>query len=107
MERVAFVLGIKTGQAQEYVRRHDTIWPEMVEALRACGVRNYSIYFDADRRRLLAYLEADPDFPTVVARINGSPANQRWQRYMSDIMETDVDPATNWPPRLDEAFHMD
>ena len=37
MERVAFLLGIKPGNEAEYKRRHDEIWPEMVEALTQAG----------------------------------------------------------------------
>lgn len=107
MERVAFLLGIKSGQEAEYKRRHDEIWPEMVEALAQAGARNYSIYFDVDSTRQFAYLEAEPDFQTFVQRISVDPVNARWQEYMRDIMNVAVDPAINWPVRLEEAFHMD
>ena len=107
MERVAFLLGIRPGSEQTYKERHDQIWPEMVQALRAAGAHNYSIYFDLDRRRLFAYLEAEPDFTTFVQRISADPVNARWQDAMRDVMDVSVDPQTNWPPRLEEAFHID
>ncbi len=107
MERVAFLLGIKPGNEAEYKRRHDEIWPEMVEALTAAGARNYSIYFDTNGRRQFAYLEAEPDFKTFVGLITVDPVNARWQDYMKDIMDVTVDDAINWPVRLEEAFHME
>jgi L-rhamnose mutarotase len=107
MERVAFLLGIKPGYEAEYKRRHDEIWPEMEEALRKAGARNYSIYFDTDPTRLFAYLEADPDFETFRDKISADPVNSRWQEYMKDIMDIAIDPSINWPTRLKEAFHMD
>ena len=107
MERVAFLLGIKPGNEQEYRRRHDEIWPDMVEALREAGAQNYSIFFDTDSTRLFAYLEADPDFATFRDRISADPVNARWQEYMKDIMDVTVDPAIGWPTRLQETFHMD
>lgn len=107
MERVAFLLGIKPGNEVEYKRRHDEVWPEMVEALSKAGARNYSIYFDTDHTRLFAYLEAEPDFQTFVERISADPVNARWQEYMKDIMDVAIDPAINWPTRLEETFHMD
>src|SRR3712207_9046740 len=40
----AWVLEVRPGYEDEYVRRHDEIWPEMVEALREAGISNYSIF---------------------------------------------------------------
>ena len=107
MERVAFLLGIEPGNEAEYKRRHDEIWPEMAEALTRAGARNYSIFFDTDGTRLFAYLEAEPDFETFVQRINIDPINARWQEHMQDILRVTIDPAINWPTRLEEAFHLD
>ena len=107
MERVTFLLGIKPGNEAEYKRRHDEIWPEMVEALTQAGARNYSIFFDSDGTRQFAYLEAEPDFETFVQRINSDPVNARWQEHMKDILRVTIDPASNWPTRLEEAFHLD
>ena len=38
MEHVAWKGHIKPGYKQEYIRRHNEIWPEMVDALKAAGV---------------------------------------------------------------------
>jgi L-rhamnose mutarotase len=107
VERVAFLLRIKPGNEAEYKRRHDEIWPDMVEALTKAGARNYSIYFDTDNTRLFAYLESEPDFKTFADCISADPVNARWQEYMKDIMDITIDPAINWPTRLEETFHMD
>lgn len=107
MERVAFLLGTAPDTAAEYKRRHDEIWPEMVEALTRAGARNYSIFFDTDETRLFAYLEAEPDLATFAQRINADPVNARWQEHMRDILQVTIDPAIGWPTRLAEAFHMD
>lgn len=106
MERVAFLLKIKPGVVAEYRRRHDEIWEEMLRALAQSGARNYSIFLAPDEVTLFAYLEATPDFATMVARINTDPVNARWQEYMRDIMVPTVDPGTGWAPRLPELFHM-
>jgi L-rhamnose mutarotase len=43
MAQYAWVLEVRPGYEEEYVRRHQEIWPEMVEALREAGTSNYSI----------------------------------------------------------------
>ncbi|MGI8826452.1 MAG: L-rhamnose mutarotase [Chloroflexota bacterium] len=103
---MAFLLGITSGNESEYKRRHDEIWPDMLDALRKAGARNYSIFFDTNGTRQFAYLEAEPDFKTFVERISADPVNGRWQEYMKDIMDVTIDTATGWPLRLEEAFHM-
>ena len=44
MDRYAWVLEVRPGYEEEYRRRHEEIWPKMVEALRSAGIRNYSIF---------------------------------------------------------------
>ena len=39
----------------EYVRRHDEIWPEMIDELRAAGIRNYTIWNNGDE--LIGYYQ--------------------------------------------------
>lgn len=107
MERFGFLLRIKPGVQEEYERRHDEIWPEMVDALHRAGARNYSIFFDQDGERLIAYLEVDPDVETYLSRIAEDPVNARWQEYMRDIMVPTTEPGTGLLPRLQLAFHMD
>ena len=37
-------LGVRPGYEEEYKKRHDEIWPEMISELKAAGIRNYSIF---------------------------------------------------------------
>ena len=42
--RQSWVMKLKPGCEDEYKKRHDGLWPEMAEALRRSGLRNFSIY---------------------------------------------------------------
>ena len=44
MERYAWKATVLPGMLEEYIRRHDNIWPEMKEVLSAAGIRNYTIW---------------------------------------------------------------
>ena len=48
MERYAWKARILPGKLEEYIRRHDAIWPEMVEVLRFAGTSNYTIWSTGD-----------------------------------------------------------
>ena len=45
MKRVGFVFKIKKESIDEYKEHHKKVWPEMLEALKKHGWRNYSIFF--------------------------------------------------------------
>lgn len=102
--RVALVMKLKPGFEAEYKRRHDALWPEMANELKAAGISDYSIYLDPETLLLFA----------VQTRSDTSTADdlphkvivQRWWAYMKDIMDTNDD---NSPASRDlvEVFHLD
>ena len=105
MQRVAFIINLKPdADPVEYKRRHDEIWPEMLAALRAAGLRNYSIFRDG--LKLFAYVEVD-DHERARQILASDAVNARWQEYMRDMIDHDVDPKTGGLRLLPEMFHMD
>ena len=56
MERYAFRMKLNPGMKAEYVRRHDEIWPELVELLKDAGVSDYSIHLDEETNTLFGVL---------------------------------------------------
>ena len=58
MERVCFLLQVKPDRLDEYKARHREVWPEMLNALRETGWRNYSLFLRHDGL-LVGYLETD------------------------------------------------
>jgi L-rhamnose mutarotase len=104
MERVGFTMRLLPGREAEYRHRHAAVWPEMLDALRAAGARDYSIFIHgAD---LFAYLEVD-DFAAFRAAMAASEVNDRWQAGMAELIDPLTDPATGFHQRLEEIFHLD
>jgi L-rhamnose mutarotase len=104
MERVGFTMRVLPGQEAEYRRRHAAVWPDMLDALKAAGCRDYSIFIRGSD--LFAYLEVD-DFAAFRASLAASPVNARWQAEMASLIDPLTDPATGFHQRLDEVFHLD
>ena len=104
MQRIAFLMGLKPGTEQEYKRRHDEIWPEMLAALRKAGVHNYSIFRNGEQ--LFAYLEVE-DFDAMTKYLAEDATNARWQVSMQPVVSVEADPDTNFASLLQEMFHMD
>ena len=53
----AWILEIRPGYEEEYKKRHDEIWPEMVQMLKEAGLRNYNIFRYG--LKLFGYFETD------------------------------------------------
>ena len=104
MIRKAFVMTLRPGQASEYKRRHNPIWPELEAALKDCGVWTYSIFFNDESNQLFAYAEVESE--EHWQEIAETEVCQKWWEHMKDLMLTNDDssPISN---HLDEVFHIE
>ncbi|WP_405151868.1 L-rhamnose mutarotase [Sphaerisporangium sp. NBC_01403] len=106
MKRVCFLLKVRPGRLGEYRRRHEAVWPEMLDALRAAGWRNYSLFLREDGL-LVGYLET-PDFDAALAAMALTGVNARWQAEMAPFFEElDGSRPDEGMFTLDEVFHLD
>jgi L-rhamnose mutarotase len=101
-ERTGFVLRVKPDKVDEYVEAHRNVWPEMLEALRGAGIRNYTIYRAGNQ--MFGYFEAD-DLSRAAAFLAEQEVSARWQDAMADYLEERV--PDSGPPPLEEIFRLD
>lgn len=106
MQRVCFLLKVKPDRLEEYVARHQAVWPEMLEALRQTGWHNYSLFLQPDGL-LVGYLETD-NFDEAVRGMQNYPVNERWQKEMAEFFEeSEAGHADKRMAPLREVFHLD
>ena len=104
MERYAWQARLLPGKREEYVRRHDEIWPEMKAVLAEAGIRNYTIWCEGDD--LFGYYECES--VREAGRVQDeSPVVARWNEYMKDVMVMERDPVTGAQPLLEQVFLFD
>ena len=104
MQRIAFTMNIKAGSEEEYRRRHEQVWPELLVDLKRAGCSRYSIFLQG--LELFAYMEVE-DFQQFLGAMTASRASERWEEHMSDILLREIDPSTGFPPVLSEVFHLE
>jgi len=106
MERVCFLLQVKKDRLDEYKKRHASVWPDMLQALRETGWHNYSLFL-RDDGLLVGYLET-PDLKAAVAGMAKRDVNARWQADMAPFFVNlgDRRPDEGFL-RLEEVFHLD
>jgi L-rhamnose mutarotase len=104
VERTCFTFTIKPGTEQEYRRRHDEIWPEMVSALKASGISNYTLFLrDLE---VIAYAECEPDAPTAFAKMAATDVDKRWAAWFEEIIDRRYG-EDGKAMRVPEVWHLD
>lgn len=107
MKRIGFMLKVRAERLEEYRRHHAAVWPEMLEALRASGWHNYSL-FVRDDGLLFGYFETPDSLQEAQARMAATAVNTRWQEFMAPYFES---PSNARPDEmfleLSEIFHLD
>ena len=85
-DKFAYKMKLLPGRRDEYKRRHDAIWPELLQLVREAGLTDYSIHFDEETNSLFAVLwRADGH---RMDDLRHEPLMQKWWACMADIMET-------------------
>jgi L-rhamnose mutarotase len=104
MIRKAFVMSVYAGHEAEYERRHNPIWPELEDVLRAHGVANYSIFHDPQTHQLFGYAEVQDE--SRWEAIAQTDTCRRWWLSMRELMPSNAD-ASPVSRDLTEMFHLD
>ena len=104
MEKYAWKALIKEGCLDEYIKRHNEIWPEMKQMLLDAGISNYTIWNVGNE--LFGYYECEKgvDYASKIQAM--SEVNKKWDAYMKDIMIMEKDPVTGAQPLLKKVFEF-
>ena len=103
-KRFGFKMKLYPGFREEYHKRHNEIWPELVKLLKDEGIGNYSIFFDEETNTLFAYQEQSGESSSQ--DLVQTEIVKKWWKYMADIMETNPDDSPVTVP-LEQVFYME
>lgn len=67
----------------EYCKRHNEIWPEIVQGIRQVGILEMEIYICGSRVFMIVETPLDFDWDTAMARLATLPRQQEWEDYVS------------------------
>jgi len=103
IKRFGFTMKLLPGCREEYIKRHNLIWPELVSLLKKEGISNYSIFLDEETNTLYAYQEQSGESSSQ--DLGSTEIVKKWWKYMADLMETNPD---NSPvsKQLEQVFYM-
>jgi len=112
MRRFGSVIGLREDKWEEYRTLHAAVWPGVLEMIRRCHLRNYSIFvrrMPDGQRYLFSYFEYDgPDWAADLARMAADPLTQEWWQLCKPCQRPLADRADGeWWAGMDEVFHCD
>jgi L-rhamnose mutarotase len=102
-KQIAFRMNLFPGQAAEYRKRHDEIFPDLKAALTEAGISDYSIWLDPEACHLFGVLTLSDS--NTIDCLPELPVMKRWWAHMRDIMATDADNVPVQIP-LKRVFHL-
>lgn len=112
MKRYAWIIGVRDDKIDEYKKLHAAVWPEVLDMIGQCNIRNYSIYLRKlpdGKSYLFSYLEyTGEDFDADMAKMAAHPRTQEWWEVCKPCQEPlpDIDEGQWWAD-MEEVFHCD
>ena len=89
MKRLAFKMYLNEGMKEEYIKRHNEIWPELKQLLLDAGISEYHIFLDEDTNTLFAFQMQEGDSNSQ--ELGDTEIVKKWWAYMKDLMKTNPD----------------
>jgi L-rhamnose mutarotase len=107
MKRYGSVIKVRPETIAEYKRYHAAVWPAVLDTIRKCNIRNYSIYLKDDF--LFAYFEYHGnDYKADMAKMAADPKTQEWWAVMMPMQRPlDTRNEGEWWAAMEEVFHVD
>ena len=112
VERYGMVIGLKPEKAETYKKLHAAAWPAVLQKIKECNIRNYSIYLkevEPGRILLFSYFEyIGNDFAADMARMAADPLTQKWWKETDPCQyAVPLHGDKEWWSRMAEVFHTD
>jgi len=107
MKRYGSVVNVRPEAIEEYKRYHAAVWPEILEMIHQCNIRNYSIFLKDNL--LFGYFEYHgSDFAADMANMAADPKTQEWWAVMKPMQQPlETRSEGEWWADMEEVFHTD
>lgn len=107
MTRHGKVIKLKAERAEEYKSLHAAVWPQVLDKITQCNIRNYSIYLKDNY--LFSYFEYHGiDFDADMEKMAADPTTQKWWDVCKPCQEPlDSREEGEWWAEMEEVFHCE
>lgn len=108
MQRIGLKISVRPERLDEYKKLHNPIPPDLAQALREAGIRNYTLWLDESTCTEFGYLECD-DWARACAYLATNDAHARWQTLMQDYLRSPTNASQGGQPvtLLEQVFLLE
>lgn len=107
MKRFAQIIKLRPDKLEYYKHLHANPWPCVLEKIKECNIRNYSIYLSPDNI-LFAYFEyIGDDYEDDMKKMSEDECTQKWWKETDPCQESFSLDKSEWWMNLEEVFHTD
>jgi L-rhamnose mutarotase len=101
------VIRVRPERLDDYKRLHAAVWPAVLNMIRQCNIRNYSIYHKDGF--LFSYFEyVGDDFDADMRKMAADPKTQEWWSVCGPCQEPlETRAPGEWWANMEEVFHTD
>lgn len=112
MTRYGMVQGLKPDRVARYKELHAAVWPAVLDMIRQCNIRNYTIYLrrlpDGQYYLFSNFEYIGTDYAADMAKMAADPTTQAWWAECKPCQEPLPDRAEGeWWAAMEEVFHAD
>ncbi len=111
--RFSQIIRVRPEYLEQYKALHKSIPPGVERTIRACGIRDYSIFFDGVDRLCAFFKYIGTDWDADMEKMKKDSETQEWWR-MTDMMQMSyndsmgsTDPRGNWWQPCEEIFRQE
>ncbi len=105
MRRFGQVIKVKPEKLEYYLQLHRNPWPEVIEMIYTCNIRNYTIFL-LNNETLFAYFEyVGSDFDQDIKKMGSDPMTQKWWKETDPCQESLHLAPGEWWHTMEEIFH--
>jgi len=107
MQRYGSVIKLRPEKLEEYKQLHANAWRSVLDMIRACNIRNYSIYYKDGY--LFSYFEYHgSDYAADMQKMAADPQTQAWWKLTDPCQEPlETRKPGEWWASMEEFFHTD
>ena len=111
MKRYGKVITVRPSKLEEYIELHKAVWPEHVEMLRKCNIRNFSIFHKkiGGTDYLFSYYEyIGDDYEMDMTKLAADQKTKEWWTY-TDPLQDPIEEAEEgvWWSAMEELMYLD
>ncbi|QKX62329.1 uncharacterized protein TRUGW13939_09488 [Talaromyces rugulosus] len=110
--RIAQIVHLKPSAVAAYKDCHANVWPEILQQIHDCNIRDYSIFFDNDKTLFATFKYIGNDFEADMLKMRANPKVQEWWMMTDGMQESpnpgstgSMDQETSWWKPLEEVFY--